>query len=182
MEYVRLGAAGLKVSRLALGCMSFGTRDTAAYSWTLNQEEAKPYFRQALEAGINFFDTADGYSRGASETIVGNLLGEMARRDDVVIATKVFAAMGPGPNDRGLSRKHIMASIDNSLRRLKTDHVDLYQIHRFDDDTPMEETLEALNDVLRMGKARYIGASTMFAWQFARMLAASERHGWTRFA
>lgn len=181
MRYVRLGATGLKVSRFALGCMSFGTRDTPAFAWTLDEAAARPFFREALDAGITLFDTADAYSRGASETIVGTLLKEMARRDEVVIATKVFAAMGPDPNNRGLSRKHIMASIDGSLRRLQTDHVDLYQIHRFDEDTPIEETLEALNDVVRAGKARYIGATTMAAWQFARMLAASERHHWTRF-
>jgi 1-deoxyxylulose-5-phosphate synthase len=181
MDYLRLGSAGLKVSRLALGCMSFGSREREAFRWTLDEREARPFFRLALDAGINFFDTADAYSRGASEVIVGKLLKEMARRDEVVIATKVFATMGPGPNDRGLSRKHIMASIDASLERLGTDHVDLYQIHRFDDDTPMEETLGALDDVVRAGKARYIGASTMYAWQLARMLAASERHGWHRF-
>jgi len=182
MLYQRLGSTGLKISRLGLGCMSFGARDQPAFRWTLGEVEARPFFRQALDAGINFFDTADAYSRGASEIIVGSLLKDMAKRDDVVIATKVFATMGPGPNDRGLSRKHIMASIDASLRRLQTDHVDLYQIHRFDPETPIEETLEALNDIVRAGKARYIGATTMYAWQFARMLAASERHGWTRFA
>jgi aryl-alcohol dehydrogenase-like predicted oxidoreductase len=182
MQYQRLGSTGLKISRLGLGCMSFGSRDRPAFGWTLDEEQARPFFRQALDAGINFFDTADAYSRGASETIVGSLLKEMALRDEVVIATKVFATMGPGPNDRGLSRKHIMASIDASLRRLQTDHVDLYQIHRFDADTPIEETLEALHDIVRAGKALYIGATTMYAWQFARMLAASERHGWTRFS
>ncbi|MGH8260837.1 MAG: aldo/keto reductase [Steroidobacteraceae bacterium] len=182
MEYVRLGSAGLKVSRLALGCMSFGSRERDAFRWTLGEEEARPLFRRALEAGINLFDTADAYSRGASEIIVGRLLKELAHRDEVIIATKVFATMGAGPNDRGLSRKHIMASIDASLARLQTDHVDLYQIHRFDDETPMEETLEALNDVVRAGKALYVGASTMHAWQLARMLAASERHGRSRFA
>lgn len=181
MEYVRLGSAGLKVSRLALGCMSFGSRDREAFRWTLPEEDARPFFRRALEAGINLFDTADAYSRGASELIVGKLLKEMARREEVVIATKVFATMGPGPNDRGLSRKHIMHSIDASLKRLQTDHVDLYQIHRFDEETPIEETLEALDDVVRAGKALYIGASTMYAWQLGRMLAASERRGWSRF-
>jgi len=181
MRYLRLGATGLKVSELALGCMSFGSREREAFRWTLGVEESRPFFRLALESGINFFDTADAYSRGASERIVGKLLKEMAPREEVVIATKVFATMGPGPNDRGLSRKHIMASIDGSLERLGTDHIDLYQIHRFDEDTPIEETLGALEDVVRAGKARYIGASTMYAWQFARMLAASERHGWHCF-
>ena len=181
MEYVRLGSTGLKVSRLALGCMSFGSRERDAFRWTLDERASRPFFRMALDSGINFFDTADAYSRGASEVIVGKLLKEMARRDEVVIATKVFATMGPGPNDRGLSRKHIMASIDASLQRLQTDYVDLYQIHRFDDDTPMEETLGALDDIVRAGKTRYIGASTMHAWQFSRMLAASERLGLKRF-
>jgi 1-deoxyxylulose-5-phosphate synthase len=181
VEYVRLGSTGLKVSRLALGCMSFGSREREAFRWTLDERAARPFFRLALDSGINLFDTADAYSRGASEIIVGKLLKEMARRDEVVVATKVFATMGPGPNDRGLSRKHIMASIDASLQRLQTDHVDLYQIHRFDDDTPIEETLGALDDIVRTGKARYIGASTMHAWQLARMLAASERLGLQRF-
>lgn len=181
MEYVRLGSAGLKVSQLALGCMSFGSREREAFRWTLDEDAARPLFRLALEQGINLFDTADAYSRGASEVIVGKLLKEMARREDVVIATKVFATMGPGPNDRGLSRKHIMASIDASLKRLDTDYVDLYQIHRLDEDTPIEETLRALDDIVRAGKARYIGASTMYAWQFARMLARSERLGLHRF-
>ena len=181
MDYVRLGTAGLKVSRLALGCMSFGSREREAFGWTLDEHEARPFFRLALDRGINFFDTADAYSRGASELIVGKLLKEMARLDQVVIATKVFATMGPGPNDRGLSRKHIMASIDASLKRLQTDYVDLYQIHRFDEETPMQETLGALDDIVRAGKALYVGASTMHAWQFARMLAASERLALARF-
>jgi 1-deoxyxylulose-5-phosphate synthase len=179
MEFVRLGSSGLKVSRLALGCMSFGSREREAFRWTLSEEDARPFFRKALDAGINLFDTADAYSRGASELIVGKLLKEMARREEIIIATKVFATMGPHPNDRGLSRKHIMSSIDASLKRLQTDHVDLYQIHRFDEETPMEETLEALNDIVRAGKALYTGASTMYAWQFARMLAASERRSST---
>jgi aryl-alcohol dehydrogenase-like predicted oxidoreductase len=181
VEYVRLGTTGLKVSRLALGCMSFGSRDREAYAWTLGEDDSRPFFRLALDAGINFFDTADAYSRGAGEIIVGKMLKEMARREEVIIATKVFHAMGSGPNDRGLSRKHVMASIDASLKRLQTDHVDLYQIHRFDEETPIEETLGALNDIVRAGKARYIGATTMYAWEFARMLAASERRGWERF-
>jgi aryl-alcohol dehydrogenase-like predicted oxidoreductase len=182
MKYRRLGTTGLKVSQLGLGCMSFGSRDRPAFGWTLNEEEARPFFKAALEAGINLFDTADAYSRGASEIIVGKLLKEYAQRDRVIIATKVYAPMSDDPNDRGLSRKHILSSIEGSLRRLQTDHVDLYQIHRFDDETPIEETLRALEDVVRSGKARYIGASTMATWQFARMLAASERHDWTRFS
>ncbi|MGH8227416.1 MAG: aldo/keto reductase [Steroidobacteraceae bacterium] len=180
MEYARLGSTGLKVSRLALGCMSFGSQEREAFRWTLDERGSRPFFRLALESGVNLFDTADAYSRGASEVIVGKLLKEMAPRDEVVIATKVFATMGPGPNDRGLSRKHLMASIDGSLRRLATDYVDLYQIHRFDEETPIEEVLGALDDVVRAGKARYVGASTMYAWQFARMLAASERLGLAR--
>src|SRR5215831_17677528 len=157
MEYTRLGSAGLKVSRLCLGCMTYGSpkwRD-----WILDEDQSRPFLRRALELGINFFDTADMYSVGASEEIVGRALQDFARRDQVVIATKVFNAMGDGPNDRGLSRKHIMESIDASLRRLRTDYVDLYQIHRFDYETPIEETLDALNDVVRAGKALYIGAS-----------------------
>ncbi len=181
MQYARLGAAGLKVSRLALGCMSFGSRERDAFRWTLDEQAARPLLRLALESGINLFDTADAYSRGASELIVGKLLKEMARREEVVIATKVFATMGAKPNDRGLSRQHVMASIDASLKRLQTDHVDLYQIHRFDAETPVEETLGALDDIVRAGKARYVGASTMHAWQLARMLAVSDRRGLHRF-
>ena len=179
MEYVRLGNTGLKVSRLCLGMMSYGS--SAWREWVLDEEESRPFIRRALEAGINFFDTADMYSNGMSEEVTGRALREFARREDVIIATKVYNPMGPGPNDRGLSRKHIMDAIDASLRRLGTDYVDLYQIHRFDYETPIEETLEALNDVVRAGKARYIGASSMYAWQFAKMLYTSEKHGWARF-
>lgn len=179
METVRLGRTGLKVSRLCLGMMTYGTptwRD-----WVLDEEASRPFIQRALEAGINFFDTADAYSRGVSEEITGRALRDFARREEVVIATKVFFAMGDSPNQRGLSRKHIMASIDDSLRRLGTDYVDLYQIHRFDPETPIEETLEALHDVVKAGKARYIGASSMHAWQFAKMLYTADAHGWTRF-
>jgi aryl-alcohol dehydrogenase (NADP+) len=179
MEYVRLGATGLKVSKICLGTMTYGSKQWR--DWVLEEDEAKPFYKKALEAGINFFDTADVYSLGVSEEITGRALKEFAKRDEVVIATKVHGPMGGGPNDRGLSRKHIMDSIDNSLRRLGADYVDLYQIHRWDDQTPIEETLDALNDVVRAGKARYIGASSMFAWQFAKALTTSERHGWARF-
>jgi aryl-alcohol dehydrogenase-like predicted oxidoreductase len=179
MDYTRLGSAGLKVSRLCLGCMTYGSpkwRD-----WILDEDQSRPFIRRALELGINFFDTADMYSVGASEEVVGRALQDFARRDQVVIGTKVFNAMGDGPNDRGLSRKHIMESIDASLRRLRTDYVDLYQIHRFDYETPIEETLDALNDVVRAGKALYIGASSMHAWQFAKMIYTSDRLGLARF-
>jgi len=179
MDYVRLGRTGLKVSRICLGCMSYGSPQMRP--WFLKEDEAQPYFRQALDKGINFFDTADVYSLGESERITGRALKEYAKRDQVVIATKVRGAMGSGPNDQGLGRKHIMASIDASLERLQTDYVDLYQIHRFDHGTPIEETLEALSDVVRAGKARYIGASSMFAWQFMKMLATSDHNGWVRF-
>jgi aryl-alcohol dehydrogenase (NADP+) len=179
MDYVRLGNTGLKVSRLCLGMMSYGTSKWR--DWVLDEEESRPFIQRALEAGINFYDTADMYSEGLSEEVTGRALRDFARREDVIIATKVYNPMGPGPNDRGLSRKHIMDSIDASLRRLGTDYVDLYQIHRFDYETPIEETLEALNDVVRAGKARYIGASSMYAWQFAKMLYTSDKHGWTRF-
>jgi len=167
MQYVRLGGTGLKVSRICLGMMTYG--DKSWRDWVLDEEAAKPFVARAAEAGINFFDTADVYSQGVSEEITGRLLREVfASRDDYVLATKVCGVMGSGPNDRGLSRKHILASIDNSLRRLGTDHVDLYQIHRWDPSTPIEETMEALHDVVRAGKARYIGASSMYAWQFAK--------------
>lgn len=179
MDYVRLGATGLKVSRLTLGCMTYGSPQWR--SWVLGDEEARPFFKLAIEKGINFFDTADVYSTGASEEVTGRALKDLARREEVVIATKVNGPMGPGVNEKGLSRRHIMEGIDASLKRLGTDHVDLYQIHRFDYETPIEETLEALHDVVKAGKARYIGASSMYAWQFGKMLAASERHGWTRF-
>ena len=181
MDYAKLGATGLDVSRLCLGCMSFGVPGRGSHSWSLDEDAAKPIVRHALEAGINFFDTANVYSDGTSEEIVGRILAQHARRDEIVLATKVHGRMRPGPNGAGLSRKAILAEIDHSLRRLGTDYVDLYQIHRFDSSTPMEETLEALHDVVRAGKARYIGASSMYAWQFATMLHTSERHGWTRF-
>ncbi len=180
MEYVRLGSTGLKVSRLCLGCMSYGSSKWRP--WVLDEEAAKPFFRLALERGINFFDTADVYSLGASETVTGRALKEFAqRRTDLVIATKVNSKMGDGPNEKGLSRKHIMDSIDASLKRLGTDYVDLYQIHRWDSETPIEETLDALDDVVRAGKARYIGASSMFAWQFAKALHVSDSRGLSRF-
>ena len=179
MQFVRLGNTGLRVSRICLGTMTYGS--TKWRDWVLEEEESRPFFKRALESGINFFDTADVYSLGASEEITGRALRDFATRDAVVIATKVYSPMGGGPNERGLSRKHIMESIEGSLRRLGTDYVDLYQIHRWDDETPIEETLDALNDVVRAGKARYIGASSMFAWQLAKALHTSELHGWTRF-
>jgi aryl-alcohol dehydrogenase-like predicted oxidoreductase len=181
MEYIRFGSTGMKVSRICVGCMSYGG-PTERWPWALDEETSRPFIKRALELGINFFDTANVYSNGRSEEIVGKALRDFAAsRDEVVIATKVYFEMGPGPNDRGLSRKHIMSSIDASLKRLGTDYVDLYQIHRWDYDTPLEETLEALNDVVRAGKARYIGASSMYAWQFAKALFTSDLHGWTRF-
>lgn len=180
MDYVRLGTTGLKVSRLCLGAMTYGHK--AWREWVLEEDEGRPFIKRALELGINFFDTADMYSLGGSEEIVGAALRDLGPgRDRVVIATKVFNAMSDDPNDRGLSRKHIMHSIDNSLRRLKTDYVDLYQIHRFDYETPIEETLEALSDVVRAGKALYIGASSMYAWQFAKMLFKADELGLPRF-
>jgi 1-deoxyxylulose-5-phosphate synthase len=179
MQYVRLGNTGLRVSRICLGTMTYGS--SSWRDWVLNEDDSRPFFQRALEAGVNFFDTADVYSLGASEEVTGRALKEFARRDDVVIATKVFSPMGGGPNQRGLSRKHIFESIDNSLRRLQTDYIDLYQIHRWDAHTPIEETLEALNDLVRAGKVRYIGGSSMFAWQFAKALYTSDAHGWTRF-
>src|SRR3954463_13483799 len=176
MQYVNLGSAGLKVSRLCLGTMTYGS--SRWRPWVLDEEASRPLIKQALEAGINFFDTADMYSLGASEEVLGRALKDFgAGREKVVIATKVFYPMGDGPDERGLSRKHIMAAIDASLRRLGVDHVDLYQIHRFDSETKIEETLEALHDVVRAGKARYLGASSMYAWQFAKMLSTSEKHG-----
>ncbi|HLK24268.1 MAG TPA: aldo/keto reductase [Caulobacteraceae bacterium] len=179
MDYVNLGRTGLKVSRLCLGCMSFGSSKWR--SWVLDEEEAKPFFKAAVEAGINFFDTADVYSQGESERVTGKWLKEFAKRHELVIATKVNGPMGADANNRGLSRKHILDGIDQSLKRLGVDYVDLYQIHRFDYETPIEETLEALNDVVRAGKARYIGASSMYAWQFMKMLDTSKRNGWTPF-
>jgi aryl-alcohol dehydrogenase-like predicted oxidoreductase len=179
MEQIRLGSTGLKVSRLCLGCMTYGSPEWR--SWVLDQEQSKPFFKSAIEKGITFFDTANVYSIGKSEEVTGLWLREFARREEIVVATKVNGPMGKGPNEKGLSRKAIMAQIDASLTRLGMDYVDLYQIHRFDYETPIEETLEALNDVVKAGKARYIGASSMYAWQFARMLAASDAHGWVRF-
>ncbi|MGE5224197.1 MAG: aldo/keto reductase [Omnitrophica WOR_2 bacterium] len=181
MEYVRLGSTGMKVSRICLGCMSYG-QPGKGNEWVLGEEQSRPYIQRALEMGINFFDTADVYSGGMSETVIGRALRDfMASRDEVVIATKVHFPTGPGPNDRGLSRKHILSSIDASLKRLGTDYVDLYQIHRWDYETPVEETMEALNDVVRAGKALYIGASAMYAWQFAKAQYAADLHEWTRF-
>ncbi|MCL4857955.1 MAG: aldo/keto reductase [Caldilineaceae bacterium] len=179
MQYINLGRTGLKVSRLCLGMMTYGTPSWR--DWVLDEEQSRPFIRRALEAGINFFDTADVYSLGVSEEVTGRALRDFARRDEVVIATKVYNPMGNKPNQRGLSRKHIMDGIDASLRRLGTDYVDLYQIHRWDKETPIEETLEALHDVVKAGKARYIGASSMYAWQFAQMLYTSKLNGWTPF-
>ncbi len=181
MEQVRLGATGLRVSRVALGCMSFGDPGRGQHAWTLPEADSRPLIAQALELGVTFFDTANAYSDGSSEEIVGRALRDFARREDVVIATKVFMRMRPGPNGAGLSRAAILHEVDASLRRLGTDHIDLYQIHRCDPGTPIEETMEALHDVVRAGKVRYLGASSMWAWQFARMNAIAERHGWTRF-
>jgi 1-deoxyxylulose-5-phosphate synthase len=179
MHYVNLGKMGVKVSRLCLGTMTYGT--PAWREWVLSEEESRPFIRRAVEVGINFFDTADMYSLGASEEVLGRALRECAPRDQVVVATKVYFPMGRGPNDRGLSRKHIFDAIEGSLARLGMDYVDLYQIHRWDYDTPIEETLEALHDVVKSGRARYIGASSMYAWQFARALALADARGWTRF-
>ena len=181
MKTVKLGRTGLDVSRLCLGCMSYGVPERGNHSWSLPEDQSRPFIQRALELGINFFDTANVYSDGTSEEIVGRALKDFARREEVVIATKVHGRMHKGPNGAGLSRKVIMTEIDASLRRLGTDYVDLYQIHRLDHGTPMEETLEAMHDVVKAGKARYIGASSMYAWQFAKALAISERHGWTRF-
>ncbi|HET9058740.1 MAG TPA: aldo/keto reductase [Acidimicrobiales bacterium] len=181
MQYVKLGKTGLEVSRLCLGCMSFGEPQRGNHPWSLTPEASEPVILRALSSGINFFDTANVYSDGSSEEIVGEVLRRHANRDQIVLATKVHGRMHDGPNGGGLSRKAVLAEIDNSLRRLQTDYVDLYQIHRFDPTTPVEETMEALHDVVRAGKARYIGASSMYAWQFAKMLRAAERHSWTRF-
>ena len=179
MHYENLGKSGLKVSRICLGTMTYGTSQWR--DWVLDETESRPYFQRALELGINFFDTADAYSLGVSEEILGRALKDFTRRDEVVIATKVFFPMGDKPNQGGLSRVHIMRAIDDSLRRLKTDYIDLYQIHRWDADTPIEETLEALHDVVKSGKVRYIGASSMYAWQFSKSLYMADLHGWTRF-
>lgn len=180
MEYTRLGKTGLKVSKLCLGCMSFGEPNERR-PWTLNEEEARPLFRRAWEAGINFYDTANTYQAGSSEEVTGKIIKELGPRDTIVLASKVFNRMRPDPNGAGLSRKAIMAEIDNSLRRLGTDYLDLYQIHRWDHETPIEETMEALHDVVKAGKARYIGASSMYAWQFAKAQHAADANGWTRF-
>ena len=181
MEYVKLGRTGLEVSRICLGCTSYGVPDRGNHAWSIDEAESRPFIQRALEGGINFFDTANRYSLGSSEEILGRAIKDFTRRDEVVIATKVYGRMRPGPNGGGLSRKAIMREIDDSLRRLGTDYVDLYQIHRWDYGTPIEETLEALHDIVKAGKTRYIGASSMHAWQFARALGVSERHGWTRF-
>ncbi|MBO9599683.1 MAG: aldo/keto reductase [Cohnella sp.] len=182
MEYVKLGNTGLDVSRICLGCMSFGIAERWTHPWVLNEENSRPILKRALDLGINFFDTANVYSIGSSEEIVGRALKDYANRDEVVIATKVHFRMRPGPNGAGLSRKAILSEIDNSLKRLGTDYVDLYQIHRWDYETPIEETMEALHDVVKAGKARYIGASAMYAWQFQKALHVAEKRGWTRFA
>jgi 1-deoxyxylulose-5-phosphate synthase len=181
MRYTKFGPTGMDVSVICLGCMSFGDPARGTHEWSLPEAESRDVIKAALDAGINFFDTANVYSGGSSEEIVGRALADMADRDEIVLATKVHGKMREGPNGGGLSRKAILTEIDHSLKRLGTDYVDLYQIHRWDPETPIEETLEALNDVVRAGKARYIGASSMFAWQFASALATSERHGWARF-
>ncbi|MET7747615.1 aldo/keto reductase [Micromonospora sp. NPDC005367] len=181
MQYVRLGSTGLEISRICLGAMSYGDPERGNHAWSLPEDQSRPFIRQALDAGINFFDTANVYSDGSSEEILGRALKDFARREDVVIATKVHGRMRPGPNGAGLSRKAINTEIDNSLRRLGTDYVDLYQIHRFDYATPIEETLEALHDLVKAGKVRYIGASSMHAWQFAKALYLADLNGWTRF-
>ena len=181
MEYVRLGSTGMKVSRICLGCMGFGDAERWVHKWVLDEEASRPVIKHALELGINFFDTANVYSIGRSEEILGRALKDFAVRDEVVIATKVHGKMREGPNGSGLSRRAILGEIDNSLRRLGVDYVDLYQIHRWDYETPIEETMEALHDVVKAGKARYIGASAMWAWQFQKALHVAEQHGWTRF-
>ena len=186
MEFIHLGKTGLNVSRICLGCMTYGSPATGElkggrHAWALNEEESRPFFRQALDLGINFFDTANVYSSGDSEKVLGNFLKENTRREAVVIATKVHGVMRDEPNGRGLSRKAILHELDESLKRLQTDYVDLYQIHRWDYDTPIEETLEALHDVVKAGKVRYIGASSMYSWQFAKTLYLADLHGWTRF-
>ncbi|MGI8434253.1 MAG: aldo/keto reductase [Nocardioidaceae bacterium] len=182
MKYVKLGSTGLDVSRIALGCMSYGDPDRGSHPWTLSEDESRLHIKKALGLGVNFFDTANMYSDGTSEEIVGRALSDFADRDEVVLATKVFFPMRPGPNGGGLSRKSIMTEIDHSLRRLGTDYVDLYQIHRWDPTVAIEETLEALHDVVKAGKARHIGASSMPAWQFSKALYTAKLHGWTPFA
>src|SRR4249919_278055 len=182
MEYVRLGSTGLKVSRLALGCMSYGDPTTpGAHEWSLREDEAKPFFRQAIDLGITFWDTANVYQAGTSEEVVGRAIRQYTRREDIVLATKLHGKMHDGPGGQGLSRKAVLEQIDASLGRLGTDYVDLYQIHRFDPDTPVEETMEALHDIVKAGKVRYIGASSMAAWRFAKLQHVAERNGWTKF-
>ncbi|MEO6126541.1 MAG: aldo/keto reductase [Ilumatobacteraceae bacterium] len=181
MKFTKLGSTGLDVSAICLGCMSYGIPGQGSHEWSLDEETSRPFIQRAVEAGINFFDTANAYSAGTSEEIVGRALADFATRDEIVLATKVFMPMRRGPNGSGLSRKAIMAEIDNSLRRLGTDYVDLYQIHRWDPETPIEETMEALHDVVQSGKARYIGASSMFAWQFAQAQHVATMSGWTPF-
>ncbi|MFH9011159.1 aldo/keto reductase [Streptomyces sp. NPDC017943] len=181
MQYVKLGSTGLDVSRICLGCMTYGLPDRGTHEWTLDEDASRPLIRQAVEQGITFFDTANVYSDGTSEEIVGRALRDFARRDEIVLATKVHGRMRPGPNGGGLSRKAILTELDHSLARLGTDYVDLYQIHRFDPHTPVEETMEALHDVVRAGKVRYIGASSMYAWQFSKMQYTARLNGWTRF-
>ena len=181
MKYTRLGKTGLEISRLALGCMTYGEPDRGSHPWSMGEEESRVRIREALDAGINFFDTANVYSDGSSEEIVGRALRDFANRDEIVLATKVYNRTRPGQNGAGLSRKAILQELDNSLKRLGTDYVDLYQIHRFDYETPVEETLEALNDVVKAGKVRYIGASSMHAWQFCKMLYVSRQNGWAQF-
>ena len=181
MEYIKLGHTGLDISRICLGCMTYGVPERGTHPWTLNEEQSRPFIRRALELGINFFDTANVYSDGTSEEILGRAIRDFSTRDEVVIATKLHNRMRPGPNGAGLSRRAILGEIDNSLRRLGMDYVDLYQIHRWDDGTPIEETLEALHDVVKAGKARYIGASSMFSWQFSKALHLQKANGWTRF-
>ena len=181
MEYVKLGNTGMDVSRICLGCMSFGVGERGAFPWALDEGHSRPIIKKALELGINFFDTANFYSDGTSEEITGRALKEYANRDEIVLATKVFFRMHQGPNGSGLSRKAIMSEIDKSLKRLGTDYVDLYQIHRFDHNTPIEETMEALHDVVKAGKARYIGASSMYAWEFLKANHVAEKNGWTKF-
>jgi aryl-alcohol dehydrogenase-like predicted oxidoreductase len=182
MQYTKLGKTGLDVSRLCLGCMTYGIPERGTHPWTLDEELSRPFLRRALELGINFFDTANTYSDGTSEEIVGRALRDFAKREEIVVATKVYFRWRSGPNGNGLSRKAIMAAIDASLKRLGMDYVDLYQIHRWDNQTPIEETLEALHDLVKLGKVRYIGASSMYAWQFSKALYLADRHGWTRFA
>jgi aryl-alcohol dehydrogenase-like predicted oxidoreductase len=182
MDHVRLGGTGLKVSRLALGCMSYGDPDTpGAHRWALNADAAEPFFRQAVELGITFWDTANTYQHGTSETLVGRAIRQYSRREDIVLATKVFGRMHDGPGGQGLSRKAILEQVDASLGRLGTEYIDLYQIHRFDPETPVDETMEALHDIVKAGKVRYLGASSMYAWQFAKLQHAAAMHGWTPF-